>query len=269
MSSTISAIIITKNEEQILPECLDSLDWVDEIIIVDSGSTDKTVEIAEQAGAKVHINADWPGFGKQKQLAQSYATCDWILAVDADEVVSEQLKHSIQNLLLAPPENTLVEVNELTWVFGRFLRYSGWYYSHVRLYPRTYTQYDDALVHEKIIRPEGAKTLVLEGDLLHYSYRDLNHYLVKSAGYAKAWADGRQARGKTASLTQGVTHALGCFLKMYLLKRGFLDGKQGLLIALLSAYSTFTKYAELWIRTNTANREIPSRTCAKIRQPEG
>ncbi len=257
-SASISAVIITKNEGKILGECLASLDWVDEIILLDSGSTDNTLEIAKAKGAKVYSNTDWPGFGKQKQLAQSYATKEWILAIDADEVVSDELKESIQRLLQAPPKDTLVEVNELTWVFGRFLRHSGWYYSHVRLYPRLYTQYNDALVHEKIIRPEGAKTLVLKGDLLHYSYRDINHYLIKSANYAKAWADTRQAQGKQSSLGQGILHAFGCFLKMYLLKRGFLDGKQGFLIALLSAHSTFVKYADLWIRQNdkraTTNR---------------
>ena len=136
--------------------------------------------------------------------------------------------------------------------FWSLLRHSGWYYSHVRVYPRTYTQYDDALVHEKIIRPAGAKIRVLDGDLLHYSYRDLTHYLVKSAHYAKAWADTREAKGKQSSLGQGVIHALGCFVKMYLLKRGFLDGKQGFLIALLSAHSTFVKYADLWVRQTDA-----------------
>lgn len=257
--ASISAIIITKNEAKILPECLASLTWVDEIIVLDSGSEDATREIAQQAGAKVYTNANWPGFGKQKQLAQSYATKDWILAIDADEVVSKELKHSILQLLANPPAETLVELNELTWVFGRFLRHSGWYYSHVRLYPRHYTQYDDALVHEKIQVPEGAKRIVLEGDLLHYSYRDLNHYLVKSAHYAQAWADIRQQKGKKVSLSQGVLHGIGCFIKMYLLKRGFLDGKQGFLIALLSAHATFTKYADLWIRQHDERAE-------KIRQ---
>lgn len=246
--ASISAVIITKNEEKILAECLASICWVDEIIVLDSGSTDKTIAIAKQAGAKVFINNDWPGFGKQKQLAQSYATKDWILAIDADEVVSEKLKQSLVNMLKDPPQNTLVKVNELTWVFGRFLRHSGWYYNHIRVYPRHYTHYDDALVHEKIIQPKDAKTIVLEGDLLHYSYRNLTHYLVKSAHYAKAWADIRQKKGKKSSLSQGILHAFGCFIKMYLLKRGFLDGKQGFLIALLSAHSTFVKYADLWIR---------------------
>ena len=248
--ASISAIIITKNEQNLLPECLASLAWVDEIIVVDSGSTDNTVAIAKAAGAKVYLHASWQGFGKQKQIAQGYATKEWILAIDADEVVTNELKNSIEGLLANPPENTLVAVHRLTWVFGRFLRHSGWYHSLVRLYPRELTQYNDALVHEKIIQPHGVKTQVLSGDLLHYTYKDLNNYLIKSAAYAKAWADTRQAKGKKSSISQGVLHALGCFLKMYLVKGGFLDGKQGLLIALLSAHSTFIKYADLWIRSN-------------------
>lgn len=197
--ASISAIIITKNEEQILPECLASLDWVDEIIVVDSGSTDNTVAIAEQAGAKVFVNAEWPGFGKQKQLAQSHATKDWVLAIDADEVITDALKTSILAVLENPPEKTLFVLRRTTWVFGRFLKHSGWYDKIVRFYPREFTGYNDALVHEKIIEPEGSQKQTLNGDMLHYSYRDLHQYLVKSAFYAKSWADGRQARGKKAA----------------------------------------------------------------------
>ena len=208
--------------------------WVDEIIIVDSGSTDNTETIAKEYTEHFHVNAEWPGFGKQKQLAQSYATSDWILAVDADERIDDTLRENILTMLENPPENTVYNLNELTWVFGRFLKYSGWYYRHVRLYPNKLTQYNDNLVHESVIIPSGCQVVELDGDILHYSYQNLNHYLVKSAGYAKARADQRQARGKKASLSQGIIHALGCFLKMYLLKRGFLDGKQGFLIAVLS-----------------------------------
>lgn len=253
--ASISAIIITKNEEQLLPECLASLSWVDEIVVVDSGSTDSTVEIARNAGAKVHINADWPGFGKQKQLAQHYASGEWILAVDADEVITDELKNSILAMLDSPPANTLFEINRKTWVFGRFLKYSGWYDKIVRVYPRDYTGYNDALVHEKIIEPAGSQVKKLSGEMLHYSYRDLHQYLVKSASYAKAWSDTREAQGKKASLPQGLLHAVGCFLKMYVLRLGFLDGKQGFLISLLSAHSTFAKYADLWTRHNDTRQK--------------
>ena len=103
-------------------------------------------------------------------------------------------------------------------------------------------------VHEKVEFPAGTKVEKLTGDLEHFTYKSIHHYLVKSAGYAKAWADQRQAKGKKATLWQGITHALGCFVKMYLLKAGFLDGKQGFLLAVLSAHSTFVKYADLWER---------------------
>lgn len=248
--ATIAAVIITKNEQDSLRDCLESLRWVDEIIIVDSGSTDNTEAIAREYTEHFYVNAKWPGFGKQKQLAQSYATSDWILAVDADERIDETLRQNILTMLENPPENTVYNLNELTWVFGRFLKHSGWYYRHVRLYPNKLTKYNDNLVHESVIIPQGCQVAELDGDILHYSYQNLNHYLVKSAGYAKAWADQRQARGKKASLSQGIIHALGCFMKMYLLKRGFLDGKQGFLIAVLSAHSTFVKYADLWARDN-------------------
>ncbi|MGD8117149.1 glycosyltransferase family 2 protein [Vibrio sp. TRT 29B02] len=248
--ATIAAVIITKNEQDSLRDCLESLRWVDEIIIVDSGSTDSTEAIAREYTEHFYVNAEWPGFGKQKQLAQSYATSDWILAVDADERIDDTLRENILAMLENPPQNTVYNLNELTWVFGRFLKHSGWYYRHVRLYPNKLTKYNDNLVHESVIIPQGCQVAELDGDILHYSYQNLNHYLVKSAGYAKAWADQRQARGKKASLSQGMIHALGCFLKMYLLKRGFLDGKQGFLIAVLSAHSTFVKYADLWARDN-------------------
>ena len=248
--ATIAAVIITKNEQDSLRDCLESLRWVDEIIIVDSGSTDNTEAIAREYTEHFYVNAQWPGFGKQKQLAQSYATSDWVLAVDADERIDDTLRENILAMLENPPQNTVYNLNELTWVFGRFLKHSGWYYRHVRLYPNKLTQYNDNLVHESVIIPQGCQIAELDGDILHYSYQNLNHYLVKSAGYAKAWADQRQARGKKASLSQGIIHAIGCFLKMYVLKRGFLDGKQGFLIALLSAHSTFVKYADLWAREN-------------------
>ncbi|WP_163130295.1 glycosyltransferase family 2 protein [Agarivorans sp. Alg241-V36] len=251
--ASISAIIITKNEQDSLKDCLESLTWVDQIVVVDSGSTDGTVELAKQYTQDVYSNPDWPGFGKQKQLAQSYASGDWILAVDADERIDETLRNNIQAMLENPPSNTVFNLNELTWVFGRFLKHSGWYYRHIRLYPRELTTYNDNLVHESVLVPEGCQIAELDGDILHYSYKNIEHYLVKSAGYAKAWADQREARGKRASLGQGILHAIGCFSKMYLLKRGFLDGKAGFLIALLSAHSTFVKYADLWARENDSH----------------
>lgn len=251
---TLAAVLIVKNESENLADCLATLDWVDEIVILDSGSKDATEKIALAAKAKFYVNEEWPGFGKQRKIAQGYVTSDWVLWVDADERVTPELRTSIQKVLANPTENIVYAIPRLSWVFGRFIRHCGWYPDRVlRFYPVKLTQYNESLVHEKVIVHKNMQTKNLTGNLLHYTYRDLEHYLVKSAGYAAAWAEQRQLKGKKASISQGLVHSLGCFFKMYLLKAGFLDGKQGFLLSILSAHSTFVKYADLWIKTCTSN----------------
>ncbi|OOF78320.1 glycosyltransferase family 2 protein [Rodentibacter caecimuris] len=247
---TISVAMIVKNEAQDLALCLDTVkDWVDEIVILDSGSTDNTKEIALSYEAKFYENTDWPGFGKQRQIAQQYVTSDYVLWLDADERVTPELRQSIQRAVQQNPENTVFEIPRISEVFGRKIRHSGWYPDYVvRLYRTHYAGYNDSLVHEKVCYPNNTRVERLTGDLEHFTYKNLHHYLVKSAGYAKAWADQRQAKGKKATLWQGVAHGISCFIKMYILKAGFLDGKQGFLLAALSAHSTFVKYADLWER---------------------
>lgn len=247
---TISVAMIVKNESQDLAKCLETVkDWVNEIVILDSGSTDNTKEIALSYGAKFYENTDWPGFGKQRQLAQQYVTSDYVLWLDADERVTLALRESILNAVAQDRANTVYQLPRVSEVFGRAIRHSGWYPDYVvRLYRTNYAQYGDELVHEKVHYPAGTKVEKLTGDLEHFTYKSIHHYLVKSAGYGKAWADQRQAKGKKATLFQGVTHALSCFLKMYVFRAGFLDGKQGFLLAVLSAHSTFVKYADLWER---------------------
>lgn len=247
---TLAAVLIVKNEAANLRPCLASVRaLVDEIVILDSGSSDDTTAIAAEFGAHLFVNTQWPGFGKQRQLAQSYVQSDWLLWLDADERVSPALAEAISQVMTQPANDTIYACSRLSWVFGRFIRHSGWYPDRVlRLYPKALTSYNDALVHEKVEVRANMQIVNLPGDLLHFTYRDLEHYLVKSAGYAKAWADQRTLRGKKSSLSQGLLHALGCFAKMYIFKAGFLDGKQGLLLAILSAHSTFVKYADLWVR---------------------
>lgn len=248
---TLSVAMIVKNEAQDLAACLDTVKgWVDEIVILDSGSTDETAQIAEQYGAKFYVNTDWQGFGKQRQLAQQYVTSDYVLWLDADERVTPELKQSILQAVKNDEQNAVYKIGRLSEVFGRQIRHSGWYPDYVvRLYRTTFAKYGDELVHEKVHFPKEANVKKLTGDLLHFTYKDVHHYLVKSASYAQAWSIQKAKAGKKASLFDGVTHALGCFVKMYLLKAGFLDGKQGFLLAILSAHSTFVKYADLWNRT--------------------
>ena len=249
--STLSVVMIVKNEDENLKACLESIgSLADEIIIVDSGSQDNTEQVAREFTPYFILNTPWPGFGLQRQIAQSHATSDYILWLDADERVTPELYASIEEILIKPLEkNTIYQVSRLSWVFGKFIHHCGWYPDPIiRLYPRQLTKYNDALVHEKVIEPEGITMKMLQGNLLHYTYKDLEHYLVKSAGYAAAWSTQRLKSGKKASISGGLWHGIGCFLKMYIIKAGFLDGKQGLLLSLLSAHSTFAKYADLWIK---------------------
>lgn len=250
---TLAVALIVKNEAKNLKACLETVkDWVDEIVILDSGSNDETEQVARQYTDKFFVNEAWPGFGPQRRLAQSYVESDFVLWLDADERVTPELKQSIETTLLAPQENTAYTISRLSWVFGRYIRHCGWYPDRVvRLYPTKLTQYNDALVHEKVELSKDIAVKPLQGDAIHYTYNDLHHYLVKSAGYAKAWAEQREKRGKKSSISQGIVHALACFIKMYIIKAGFLDGKQGFLLSLLSAHSTFVKYADLWIKTST------------------
>jgi len=246
--ATLSVVMIVKNESANLASCLDTVTWADEIVIVDSGSSDDTLEIARHYTSKVYVAGDWQGYGIQRQRAQHFATGDWILMLDADERVTPELRKSIEAILGGDDRNGVYAVARLSWCFGRFIRHGGWYPDRVvRLYPRERAQYGDERVHEKLHYGTLEERKV-NGDLLHFTYRDLHHYLVKSAGYARDWAEQRKARGKNASLLEGAWHGLGCFLRMYLFRAGFLDGRAGLLLALLSAHSTFVKYADLWLR---------------------
>lgn len=249
---SIAAVLIVKDEEAHLRACLETLTWVDEIVVLDAGSQDATLEIARKFADRVVVDDDWQGFGIQRQRAESLVESDWILMVDADERVTPALRTSIQEVL-STGESAIFSLPRLTWCFGDYIRHSGWYPDRVaRLYPRGRAGYNAALVHEKLENPDGLPVKPLEGDLLHFTYRDLRHYLEKSAHYAQAWAEQQAASGKRGSLSSGITHGIGCFLRMYLFKAGFLDGRQGLLLALLSAHSTFAKYADLWVRTRTS-----------------
>ena len=169
--------------------------------------------------------------------------------LDADERITPELQKSIITVVNEDSQNSVYDIARLSYCFGKFIHHSGWYPDYVtRLYPRTKAAYNGSMVHEKLEYPADLYCKKLQGDLLHYTYRDINHYLVKSAHYAEAWSKQRYEQGKRATLLQGALHAVGCVVRMYILRAGFLDGRQGLLLALLSGHSTFVKYADLWVR---------------------
>ncbi|WP_215848152.1 MULTISPECIES: glycosyltransferase family 2 protein [Pantoea] len=241
----LSVVMIAKNEAELLPACLASVDWADEIIVLDSGSADNSVEIAREAGAEVFHADSWPGYGKQRQRAQSYASHEMILMIDADERVTPELRNAIEQVLMTPPSNTVYSLCRSNLFLGRFMRHSGWYPDRVmRLYPRTLT-YNDNLVHESL-NTQGAPVQVLKGDLQHLTCRDLIAFQRKQLAYAEAWAKERFQRGKRCGLFSIFSHTLGAFIKTLLLRAGFLDGKQGWILAMVNAQYTFNKYAALW-----------------------
>lgn len=247
--STLSVALIVKNEELNLAECLDTVTWADEIVILDAGSDDSSIEIAKKYTDKIFVNTDWQGFGIQRQRLQEFTSGDWVLMLDADERLTPELISEIKKVVNNNDTNTVYSLARLSWCFGAFIRHSGWYPDYVtRLYAKDKANYNNKLVHEKLEFGSSIKKVKLKGDLLHFTYRDLEHYLVKSAGYAKAWAIQKQAKGKSSSLLKAFSHGVACFLKMYVFRLGFLDGRQGLLLALLSGHSTFVKYADLWVR---------------------
>ncbi len=251
---TLSVILIVNNEEKNLASCLDTIvEWADEIIILDSGSTDETLKIAGRYTKKIFQNTAWSGFGPQRRLAQSYASCDFILWLDADEQVSPELKHSINEVLDNPERNAIYAIPRLSSFLGQPIRHSGWYPDYVvRFYPTALTMYNDAVVHEKVIIPDGTTVRFLKGDILHHPYIDLESYAQKSITYANAWARQNHGKGKDPGIVLGILHALAKFATMYIIHAGFLDGRHGLLLAVLSSYATFLKYARLWSENHRA-----------------
>lgn len=243
---TLSVVMIAKNEAGLLAECLASVAWADEIIVLDSGSTDGTAALAADLGAQVFTHTDWQGFGKQRQRAQSHANCDYVLMIDADERVTPELRQAIEQVLTAPDDNAVYSLGRRNLFLGRFMRHSGWYPDRVnRLYARQRYRYNDDLVHESL-NTNGAKAIVLHGDLLHLTCRDFFAFQRKQLHYAQEWATQRHQAGKRCGYLSILTHTLGAFCKTWLLRAGFLDGKQGLLLAVVNAQYTFNKYAALW-----------------------
>ena len=247
----LTVAVITKNEAANLEACLKSIADLDaHILIIDSGSTDDTQAIAERFGAEFQVYPDWPGFGPQRNRAHNHLATEWVLWLDADERLTSELSRSIRSAVSDVPADgkTVFEFNRLSNTFGAFIRHCGWYPDWVvRLYPVAHARYSDDLLHEKVAVPPGAAVRKLDGDCLHYTYATLEQFLNKQNLYSKIWAEQRAAQGKTAGLGSALVHGLGSFLKMYVLKAGFLDGKHGLLLSVLSAQSAFNKYAALWL----------------------
>lgn len=247
----LSVIIITKNEADNIQACLDSVSFADQRIIVDSGSSDATVAIARAAGAAV-IEADWPGFGAQKNRALQAADGEWVLSLDADERISDALRREILAVLAGPALNAYA-LPRLSSFCGHFIHHAGWYPDHiVRLFKRGTARFSDDLVHERIIT-DGAVGR-LKHHIIHYSYRDDTAYLRKLEQYSTLGARQAYDAGKRGGLGKAILHGCTAFLRSYVAKRGFLDGRAGLMVAISTAESTYHKYFKLMLLTEADGR---------------
>lgn len=257
---TLAVAMIVKNEARLLEKCLESVaSLADEIVILDSGSTDETEAIARRFTDKFYVNEEWPGFGPQRQLAQSYIESDWVLWIDADEVVTDELADSIRNAIAHDNRRQIYRLSRLSWAFGQFIHHGSWNPDTVeRLYPTALTTYNGNLVHESVIIPKGIKTITLEGKLLHYTYSNMADHLQKSVKYAEMWAEQRALRGERSSITKAVFKSIGRFFRDYLLKRGFMDGLAGFMIVVVTMQGTFNRYAMLHYKSKEKKDENPS-----------
>jgi glycosyltransferase involved in cell wall biosynthesis len=240
--TTVSAIIITQNEAVNIRACLESLAWVDEIIVVDSGSSDGTVAICREFTDQVYDH-DWPGFGPQKNRALAYASREWVLAIDADERVSGELRAEIV-AAIANADCVAFAMPRLSSYCGRFIRHSGWRPDYVtRLFRRGQGRFSDDTVHERVV--VAGRTGRLTANLIHYSFRDLEQVLAVVNRYSTLGAARKYKDGERSGLTRAVLHGLGAFLTTYFLKAGFLDGRHGFMLAVSNAEGAYYKYLKL------------------------
>lgn len=254
----ISAIVITFNEENNIAAALESLEWADEIIVVDSESTDRTVEIARRYTDRVYVRP-WPGYSAQKNFAAEQAQFEWVFSLDADERVSNELAREIERLKQnAEPLAAGFEMPRLTFYLGRWIKHSGWYPDFkLRLYNRKRAKWQGNFVHESI----GVEGRVerLNGDLLHFTVNNSSEHHLRIDRYTTLAAQEMRAKGKSASAATIVLAPIATFIRSYIFKLGFLDGLQGFAIARFAAHYAFLKYMKLWeMKSDIRNSESKS-----------
>ena len=237
----ISAVVITKNEASNIEPCVVALLKVaDEVLIVDSKSEDETVEIAKDLGAKV-IEVNWKGYSATKNLGNELAKHDWILSIDADEVLSDELINNIN--LLKLDHGKIYSLDRLTNFCGQWIKHSGWYPEwKVRLFNKKFTHWEGKFVHEKLTHSKSVQTEKIEGKLFHYSYKTKADHWRRIEKYAKLSAEEMKSKGKQSNFIKLWISPIVRFLKTYFLKLGFLDGRNGWLISVRNAKLVRLKY---------------------------
>lgn len=239
----ISLVVVTLNEEANIERCLLSVPFASDIVVVDSFSTDRTVEIAQKLGANV-IQEKWRGFGPQKAFAVSKAKNDWVISLDADEALSPELQQEILAKFQSLNPEVGYEIPRRSYHLGRWINYGGWYPDkQLRLFNRQYSQWSEDALHEKVqVKSKGR----LSSDMLHWVFKDLSQQVVTNDRYSTLGAQNLAKSGKRFSLLKLIIKPWVKFVECYFIKRGFLDGLPGFIIAVGAAYSIFLRHAKLW-----------------------
>ncbi|MFI3271964.1 MAG: glycosyltransferase family 2 protein [Pseudomonadota bacterium] len=246
--ATITGLILTCNGERLLPQCLASLAFCDKLLLVDSGSTDATEQLAKDVQARFIFNP-WTGFADQFTFAAKHIDTDWFFILDQDEICDATLATQIQEAIQGPQgqDSTLsaFSTNRVSWYFDRFLRHSGWYPDRIpRVFKRdevTFSQ--DAHIH---YHPKGRTETLQSGHIIHYPYTGFDNHWTKMGVYAQQGADHMRAKGKKPSLLKAVLHAHWKFIRIYVLKQGFRDGKAGFITACFASFYTFSRYVRVF-----------------------
>jgi glycosyltransferase involved in cell wall biosynthesis len=240
----LSVVIITKNESQNISRCLKSVEWADEITVLDTGSEDSTIDICKDAGCKI-FSSEWLGYGRSKALVVTKASNDWILSIDADEELSPELAAAIQKLFVTEPEFCAYRIRRCSYYLGKMIRHCGWNRDFpVRLFNRQFGTFNDKMTHESV-KIEGPKGTFKE-PLYHYTYPTLDSHIDKMQCYSEFSATALYQKGVHRGVIFAVLSGWFKFIKMYVLQAGFLDGKIGFVLAKNSAFGVYLKYQKLW-----------------------
>lgn len=234
----LSVVIITKNEEANIGRCLASVRWADEVIVLDSGSTDRTIAIAQEFTEHVYINSDWRGYGVQKQRALILASGDWVLNLDADESVNSQLREAIEEVMASNDADAYRIPIRMNF-YGQLLRYSSSPKRHIRLFKREGAHYSSDIVHEKVVLPPRSVVKKIAAPIVHNSFQDISHALAKINRYSSYSAKIRLQKNHPPSFFSVLFSTAWMFCRCFYLQLGFMDGKAGFLMAVLNAQGTF------------------------------
>jgi len=254
--SDVSVSVIAYNEERNIRDCLDSVTWAGEIVVVDSFSDDATLEIAKEYSDKV-FQRKWTGINDQRNFALEKCTRDWVLCIDADERVTPALRGEIERVLKAGDGRCCgYLIPRLNYYFGRWMKHGGWYPNHrLRLFRRDKGRFGDNDPHDLVLLDGPTRTL--RGDLLHYSFESFEDQIERTNRYSEERAHLMARQGVRLVVPRMLLSPFANFVKVYILQQGVLDGRQGFIAAVMSSFHAFLKYAKLWALMHSPNEARP------------